>query len=212
MCGQYWLEESIESEALATKLRQAVRIAAHMDARMKTHGTIRPTDLAPVIAPSALNRRIGAFPMQWGFRHPTRGMLVFNTRSETATEKDLFVTSVDDRRCLIPASGYYEWKKLDKNKKERYAFFAENREPLYLAGLYIRTSDAQRLPCFSILTQPALPSIKSIHDRMPVLVPYSCAEEWLSPDTDFHAFLHSLRVPVTAMPSSAQGTVLSYIE
>ena len=198
MCGRYYLDDEIRDERLSDQIKHAMRIATKISAPMKTSGEIRPTDIAPVIAPSALNRRIGAFPMQWGFSHPTKGMLVFNTRMETATEKDLFVSSIDERRCLIPASGYYEWKKIDRNKKERYIFNAENREPLYLAGLYIRTSEEHRLPCFSILTQDAESEIKMIHPRMPVIVPYSRAEEWLSPDTDFHEFIYNLYVPLEA--------------
>ena len=198
MCGRYYLDDEIRDERLSEQIKQAMRIATKISAPMKTSGEIRPTDIAPVIAPSALNRRIGAFPMQWGFNHPTKGMLVFNTRMETATEKDLFVSSIDERRCLIPASGYYEWKKIDRNKKERYIFNAENHEPLYLAGLYIRTSEEHRLPCFSILTQDAESEIKVIHPRMPVIVPYSRAEEWLSPDTDFHEFIYNLYVPLEA--------------
>lgn len=198
MCGRYYLDDEIRDERLSDQIKQAMQIATKISAPMKTSGDIRPTDIAPVIAPSRISRKIGAFPMQWGFNHPKRGMLVFNTRMETAPEKDLFVTSVDDRRCLIPASGYYEWKKLDRNKKERYTFYGENREPLYLAGLYIRTSDEQRLPCFSILTQDAASEIKEIHPRMPVIVPYSRAEEWLSPGTDFHKFIYNLYVPLEA--------------
>ena len=198
MCGRYYLDDEIRDERLSDQIKQAMQIATKISAPMKTSGDIRPTDIAPVIAPSRISRKMGAFPMQWGFNHPKRGMLVFNTRMETAPEKDLFVTSVDERRCLIPASGYYEWKKLDRNKKERYAFYTENHEPLYLAGLYIRTSDEQRLPCFSILTQDADKSIKEIHPRMPVIVPYSRAEEWLSPDTDFHEFIYNLYVPLEA--------------
>lgn len=198
MCGRYYLDDEIRDERLSDQIKQAMQIATKISAPMKTSGDIRPTDIAPVIAPSRISRKMSAFPMQWGFNHPKRGMLVFNTRMETAPEKDLFVTSVDERRCLIPASGYYEWKKLDRNKKERYAFYTENREPLYLAGLYIRTSDEQRLPCFSILTQDADKSIKEIHPRMPVIVPYSRAEEWLSPDTDFHEFIYNLYVPLEA--------------
>ena len=198
MCGRYYLDDEIRDERLSEQINQAMRIATKISAPMKTSGDIRPTDIAPVIAPSRISRKMGTFPMQWGFNHPKRGMLVFNTRMETAPEKDLFVTSVDERRCLIPASGYYEWKKLDRNKKERYTFYTENHEPLYLAGLYIRTSDEQRLPCFSILTQDADKSIKEIHPRMPVIVPYSRAEEWLSPDTDFHEFIYNLYVPLEA--------------
>lgn len=202
MCGRYEIYQEIQDERLEELIREALRVSGKICANMKASGEIRPTDVAPVIAPSALRRRIGAFPMQWGFTHPTRGMLVFNTRMETAPKKDLFVSSIDERRCLIPASRYFEWKKTESNKKVRCAIGAVNREPLYIAGLYIRTSDEHRLPCFSILTQDAEPSIRSIHPRMPVLVPFSRAEEWLSPDTDFHEFIYNLSVPVEGGPLS----------
>ena len=196
MCGRYKLEDKIDEERLAEQVRQAIRIAAKLDAKMKTWGDIRPTDIAPVIAPSSRDRSLGSFPMQWGFTHPKRGMLVFNTRMETAQEREMFAGSVNDRRCLVPASLYYEWKKIDPKKKERYAFRAEDGSPLYMAGLYIRTSDQHRLPCFTILTQDAEKTIRDLHPRMPVLVPYSRAEEWLSPDTDFLGMIQNLRVPV----------------
>lgn len=125
-------------------------------------------------------------------------MLVFNTRMETAQEREMFAGSVNDRRCLIPAACYYEWKKIDPKRKERYAFKAEDGSPLFLAGLYIRTSDQHKLPCFTVLTQDADRTIRELHPRMPVLVPYSRAEEWLSPDTDFLGMIQNLRVAVTA--------------
>ncbi len=198
MCGRYKLEDKINDERLEEQVRQAIRIAAKLDAKMKTSGEIRPTDIAPVIAPSARNRALGAFPMQWGFTHPKRGMLVFNTRMETARERDMLVGSIDDRRCLIPATCYYEWKKIDLRRKERYAFRTEDGSPLLLAGLYIRTSDGHRLPCFTILTQDAQRNIRDLHPRMPVLVPYARAEEWLSPDTDFLTIIGDMRVKVVA--------------
>ena len=198
MCGRYEIYQEIRDEQLEELIRQAIGVSDKLGAGMKPFGEIRPTDVAPVIAPSSLNRRIGAFPMQWGFNHPRRGMLVFNTRMETAPEKDLFVNSIDERRCLIPASRYFEWKKTGADQKTRFSFFARDHEPMYLAGLYIRTSDKRRLPCFSVLTQDAERNIRDIHPRMPVLVPFSRAEEWLSPDTDFHEFIYNLSVPVEA--------------
>ena len=201
MCGRYKLEDRIDDERLEEQVRQAVRIAAQLGAKMKRAGEIRPTDIAPVLAPSARNRAVGAFPMQWGFTHPKRGMLVFNTRSETARERDMLAGSVDDRRCLIPAACYYEWKKIETGKKERYAFRAQDGSPLLMAGLYIRTSDVHRLPCFTILTQDAHRSIQELHPRMPVLVPFDRAEEWLSPDTDFLRFIRDLRVQVIPEPA-----------
>ena len=201
MCGRYKLEDKIDDERLEEQVRQAVRIAAQLDAKMKTKGEIRPTDIAPVLAPSARNRAVGAFPMQWGFTHPKRGMLVFNTRVETARERDMLAGSVDDRRCLVPASCYYEWKKIEAGKKERYAFRSEDGSPLLMAGLYIRSSDVHRLPCFTILTRDAAKSIRELHPRMPVLVPYDRAAEWLSPDTDFLGFVGYLGVQVIPEPA-----------
>lgn len=198
MCGRYQLDEEVRDARLAEQIADAARLAGRLCVEMHTSGEIRPTDIAPVLAPSAVHRRVAAFPMQWGFTHPQKGMLVFNTRSETAAEKDLFCTSIDERRCLIPASCYFEWHKADGGKKERYAFTAEDRKPLYLAGLYVRAKDAKQTPCFSILTRDAAQNIKALHPRMPVLVPQERAEEWLSRDTDFHRIIESLQLPVSA--------------
>ena len=201
MCGRYRFGEGIWDEDLAVTMAQAVRIAEKFGVKMKTEGEIRPTDVAPVIAPSARDRSLGAFPMQWGFTHPKRGMLVFNTRMETAQERGMLAGSIDERRCLVPAECYYEWKKIDPKRKERYAFRAADGSPLFMAGLYIRTSDVRQLPCFTILTQDAQKAIRDLHPRMPVLVPWSRAAEWLSPDTDFLGMLHDLRVEVQAEPA-----------
>ncbi len=201
MCGRYRFGEGIWDEDLAVTMAQAVRVAQKFGVKMKTEGEIRPTDVAPVIAPSARDRSLGAFPMQWGFTHPKRGMLVFNTRMETAQERGMLAGSIDDRRCLVPAECYYEWKKIDPKRKERYAFRAADGSPLFMAGLYIRTSDVRQLPCFTILTQDAQKAIRDLHPRMPVLVPWSRAAEWLSPDTDFLGMLHDLRVEVQAEPA-----------
>ena len=201
MCGRYRFGEGIWDEDLAVTMAQAVRIAEKFGVKMKTEGEIRPTDVAPVIAPSARDRSLGAFPMQWGFTHPKRGMLVFNTRMETAQERGMLAGSIDDRRCLVPAECYYEWKKIDPKRKERYTFRATDGSPLFMAGLYIRTSDVRQLPCFTILTQDAQKAIRDLHPRMPVLVPWSRAAEWLSPDTDFLGMLHDLRVEVQAEPA-----------
>ena len=201
MCGRYSFGEGIWDEDLAVTMAQAVRVAQKFGVKMKTEGEIRPTDVAPVIAPSARDRSLGAFPMQWGFNHPKRGMLVFNTRMETAQERGMLAGSIDERRCLVPAECYYEWKKIDPKRKERYTFRAADGSPLFMAGLYIRTSDVRQLPCFTILTQDAQKAIRDLHPRMPVLVPWSRAAEWLSPDTDFLGMLHDLRVEVQAEPA-----------
>lgn len=120
MCGRYYIADDDSDVMLAGYVAQAQRRADAMNLSLVTVGEVRPTNIATVIAPSAKDRKPNAFPMKWGFIHPTRGMLVFNTRSETATQKALFATSIEDRRCLIPASCYYEWQKSD-GRKIKYA-------------------------------------------------------------------------------------------
>jgi len=174
-------------EMLAAYVAEALARAENMDVPMRLNGEIRPMDIAPVIATSASRRTVGAYPMRWGFRHPTRGMLVFNTRSETAAEKPLFCTSISDRRCLIPASGYYEWQNAD-GKKTKFSFFSGDHESLYLAGLYLRSSH-DKLPFFTILTRGATAELKGIHARMPVILPKDRMVDWLSPEKDYNDFL-----------------------
>ena len=182
MCGRYYIAENDPEVMLAGYIAEAQKRADTMGVPFVAAGEVRPTNIVTVIAPNAKNRQPAAFPMKWGFIHPTRGMLVFNTRSETAAEKTLFATSVNERRCLIPASNYFEWKK-EENGKIKYAIKPHD-EPLYMAGLYIRTSK-EKLSSFSILTMDAVDGIKAIHARMPVMIPSNRIADWLSPENPF---------------------------
>ena len=181
MCGRYYIDADAENDMLNEYIRQAQTRADRAGLAMTSRGEIAPTSVVPVIATSAARREPGAFPMRWGFTHPSHKVLVFNTRSETAAEKPLFCTSIQDRRCAIPASCYFEWMKAANGKKTKYAFRSESGAPLYLAGLYLRSSQSN-IPCFTILTRDATDEIKAIHGRMPVILPASALDIWLSQD------------------------------
>ncbi len=181
MCGRYFLSEDDLDELLDDGwLEEALLRARRLGTELRTSGDVRPTDIAPVIATSKSRAR-GAFPMRWGLLHPTRGTLVINARSETAAQSPLFSQSAAERRCLVPAGGYFEWLK-DGPKKTRHAFYGPGGTPLYLGGLYVK-SGGEPLPGFVILTREAAPHIAHIHARMPVIVPQSLADDWLSPET-----------------------------
>jgi putative SOS response-associated peptidase YedK len=115
--------------------------------------------------------------MQWGFTGFDSKLLI-NARSETAQTKPTFKKPMLEHRCLVPASGYYEWQKVDNSKaKTKYRFF--NPESLlYLAGCY-RKEQNSLLHRFVILTQTATPEFASIHNRMPVIVAPNQVKLWL---------------------------------
>lgn len=120
--------------------------------------------------------------MRWGYSGYKNQII--NARSETAAEKPMFRKSLLERRCLIPASGYYEWKRTESGSKskQKYALYCPSR-PIYMAGLW-RQEQGEALPVFVILTREAAPAIANIHDRMPVILPDGTRQDWLSAGAD----------------------------
>lgn len=175
MCGRYYIEA--DAEELRRIIAEVERRQGGGQARaaMKV-GEIFPTNVVPVIGGG------GASLMKWGFSgYKNR---VINARSETALEKPMFRKPLLERRCLIPASGYYEWRRGgDAGKgKQKYALYRPGK-PIYMAGLW-RMEQEEELPVFVILTREAAPEIAHIHDRMPVILPEGVREAWLAPGAD----------------------------
>lgn len=175
MCGRYFIEAEGNAEVLAQALAEARRKLGAEDGApdLKT-GEIRPSDLVPVIAN---NRRLEptAFAMKWGYQKPEGKGLIINARSETAADKAMFRDSMRNRRCLIPASHYFEWEHRGKEKR-KYAIGPQGEEALYMAGIYRLEGNG---PAFVILTREAAPDIAFLHDRMPVILPEGAAKAWL---------------------------------
>lgn len=139
-------------------------------------GEIFPTDIVPVIGAK------GAELMKWGYSgYKNR---VINARSETAIEKAMFRKSLLERRCLIPASGYFEWQRTPSGgkTKQKYALYQPG-QPIYMAGLW-RQEQGEALPVFVILTREAGANIAHIHKRMPVILPAEICTEWVSDRAD----------------------------
>lgn len=195
MCGRYNLGQS--DGILTEKEREEyLSRAQRMKLTVRLSGDIAPTDIAPVLAPGSLNRAPSLYPMQWGFPHPSRALTVINARAETAADKDMFSESTFSRRCLIPAAGYYEWKKGADGKKQKVYFHTDEKR-LWLGGLYIRSSQ-RPLPAFVILTQDAPEQIRDIHARMPLLFKEEDAARWLNADIPYRLLLATASKNVTA--------------
>ena len=185
MCTRFYIEP--ETEEIRELLEKAKRSRLgeqflRAGSQVLTSGEIRPTCVVPVIA-SGRDRRIGAFPMRWGFRVPG-GTLLVNARSETAAVKPTFRDAWRSHRCVVPASWYYEWEhtKTPSGKAktgDRYAIQPRGETLVWLCGLY-RMEDG--FPVFTVLTREPTPYLRTIHDRMPLMLPKERIREWIRPD------------------------------
>jgi len=184
MCGRYYLADFDEEEVkeyykILEELDRKIATPDY-DIKVKTRGEIFPTDIVPVIANNK-EKVIKAFPMYWGYRpFQEGGRPLINARSESASEKPTFRKSMMERRCLIPASYYFEWEG-PKGSKTKHAIQPIDKDGFFMAGLY-RLEKEKQVPVFTILTRDAAPDIKFIHHRMPVILPAGAREDWLNLD------------------------------
>ncbi|SDI98317.1 Putative SOS response-associated peptidase YedK [Ferrimonas sediminum] len=115
--------------------------------------------------------------LQWGLSHPSLSRPVINARSETLAEKPLFKEAYASRRCLVPASGWYEWR-TEGGRKQPYRFVSAR--PLFsFAGLWWPATTSRPDGALVLVTQAATESLKAYHHRMPVLVRGAAARDWL---------------------------------
>ena len=155
---------------------------------------IAPTQDAPVIAEDENGRRVGL--LRWGLipfwaKDQAIGNRMINARSETVGEKPAFRSAFQRRRCLVPADGFYEWKKVEegggaKASKVPFWIHREDRTPFAMAGLWEKWKPGEGNPVYSftILTTEAVPEIREIHPRMPVILPPNVHDQWLDPEAD----------------------------
>ncbi len=154
---------------------------------MVTSGEVRPTDLVPVIA-SSKAMEPAVFPMVWGFHLTRSSSPIVNARVETAMEKATFKESWESRRCIIPASYYFEWEHLKNaagkvNTGDKYMIQPKGSRLTFMAGLYrIEEINGIKVPVFAILTRDPAENIRFIHDRMPVILPKDSIREWIQPE------------------------------
>lgn len=207
MCGRYNL--TTQGAELANSL-----LAAMHDEEWQPHYNIPPTTSAPVLR-RALDGSRHLHLLRWGLLPPWAkdkklAYRMINARSETLVEKPAFRIAAERRRCLVPMTGYYEWKKLP-NTKQPFHITHQRRTLLLAAGLW-EQNDALKTRSFTILTTAAPTPLNTIHDRMPLFVPESHHELWLNhgatTPTDALRELHRCRVPLEAWPvSSSVGNV-----
>ncbi len=127
------------------------------------------------------------------------GYKLINARSETVFEKNSFRRAIRTRRCLVPASGFYEWQHIDKTKTPYYVSMANNN-PMALAGIWEqwKCPDNTILETCAILTTAANKLMETIHDRMPVILHPQEYSLWLDREVSDPETLKQLFIPYPA--------------
>ena len=185
MCCRYWVEESAEFQEIIEEMNRSILMGKWREkGGIKTSGEIRPTDVVPVVASNRSGNR-AVFPMKWGFSGKS---LLFNARTETAARKPTFKDAWEQRRCVVPASWYFEWEhpeipgehgmKRAKDPAAKYRIRPKEAGLTWLCGLY-RIEEG--LPVFVILTRDPGEEIRFIHDRMPLILPERSVGDWIRP-------------------------------
>lgn len=191
MCGRFSL--------IATSAELAAHYQLADVPLVQPRYNIAPTQpvAAVRLAPNSGQRELTHF--QWGLvpswsKDPSIGSRMINARSETAAEKPSFRSAFKRRRCLIPASGFYEWQAVNGGKQPMYIHPAEG-DLMSLAGLweYWQSPDGSELETCTILTTSPNDLMAPIHNRMPVVLEPDDYTTWLDPETTADVLMHLLR-------------------
>lgn len=143
---------------------------------------VAPTQDAPIIRRDGNARAVEL--MRFGFlpiwaKKLGEGAKTINARIETVTEKPAFRRAIETHRCIVLATGFYEWA---NETREPYAFASPDGEPLLLGGIWARGNvEGREVTSFAILTTAPHPIVRPLHDRTPLLLDQELADRWLDP-------------------------------
>lgn len=142
-----------------------------------------------------LEMRIWGLVPTWA-REPGVGARLINARAETVARKRAYRDAFRRRRCLVPADGFFEWQPRGRNPKQPYHVTPHDGELFAIAGLYERWrgGDAPLDTC-TLITTEANARMRTVHDRMPVLLPPEAWSAWLDPEADDLDALQALLRP-----------------
>jgi putative SOS response-associated peptidase YedK len=196
MCGRYWITSP--ADVLISRFR--VRGEA---TPLHPRWNAAPGQDLPVVRLAGAGERL-LEPMRWGLvpawaSDPADAGRPINARAETAAAKPSFRESFRRRRALVPADGFYEWKRYGPVALP-FAFRAKSRKPFAIAGLWDewRPREGSPLRTFTLLTTEASADVAPVHDRMPVILEPGAEELWLDQGVDDVARLGEVLRPLPA--------------
>lgn len=195
MCGRFFLDVSFDE------------ILSQYDLKVLEGAYEERYEIFPTQAVITIVKRksaLKAVPMSWGIVTPYLKKPVINARAESLIQKKLFATAIEKRRCVIPASGYFEWQKLSDTKKMKNKIWVEDEPIIGMAGVYnVYEIVGEKKAMASILTIDAAASIREIHDRMPLLLTKEMAKRYLDDDhfdvSSYQSQAHHLPIKAIAV-------------
>lgn len=191
MCGRFTLRTPKERIKREFHLREEPSVKARFN--------IAPTQSILAVRQDEGGRE--AVLMKWGLipswaKDDSMSARLINARSETVTEKPAFREAFKRSRCVIPADGFYEWKREGKGKQP-FFFTLRDEKMFSFAGLWDRwkNEDGKVVESCTILTTEANAVLRPVHDRMPVILHPETYDEWLGDDGRKVAALKELLRP-----------------
>lgn len=210
MCGRYAMSVSAGEIEEVFDIRLPTRVP------WEPSYNVAPTQKAPVVALDAAGERALRLH-RWGLvprwaNDPSIGTRAINARADTVAEKPMFRDAFRSRRCLVPATGFYEWRKTADGKVPM--FVHPTRLPLFaFAGLWevwTPPDGGEGLRTFSILTGEPNELLSAIHDRMPVILPRAAWATWLDRETSADALRELLAArPAVSMRAHAVSALVN---
>lgn len=182
MCGRYRIKNT---EALTEYLRDAFDIPEWAKEGTPARYNVAPSQECPVIImddegdvqPVPCFMRWGLVPYWETAERPK--IAPINAKSEGIASNGMFKQSLQRRRCLVPADGFYEWLRLDEKSKFPFDIHLKTQRPFLMAGIYERAT-ALRPATFAILTTGPNEIMTKIHDRMPAILDPEEARSWIA--------------------------------
>ena len=181
MCGRYTLANP---NPRRLRLRFGITEEAEIDEEPRFN--IAPTDAVLAVRERSDGREIGT--LRWGlipgkWATEKKGRPLINARAETIATQPAFAESFRERRCLIPADGFYEWRRDENGKVPVWVHLPED-ELFAFAGVWAsyQPKGAEPIVSCSIVTTAPNDLMRPIHDRMPVILPRDSEAEWISPN------------------------------
>lgn len=198
MCGRFTNEadqKAIEKEFKVGKLNKL---------SFEPRYNIAPTNMIDAVLESKSERILTV--LKWGLipswaKDDAIGNKLINARAETLSEKPSFKNAFRSRRCIIPASGFYEWAKKGSGAKQPYYFYLKDKDVFGFAGLWEEWLDKESgelVDTCTIITTEANAVLEPVHDRMPVILKPEDYDEWLDETEKNTERLQKLLVPFPA--------------